>query len=194
MDKTDSKIRLFLEFSHNHPIQIQEVIPLLKYEEWNPQKMYYLPKHQYYYVFINDNELLSRIKGIESVLEDIKKIKEENSIRIEFNANGIDDKLNTDEDKYIFFAKVDIENFKFIYDYEKISKEKNKYTDIKIPILYALKGKIKVLLLNEKEDYDSEETERTNIEEKNNNNLNILTNSDIITTKNMYHFKMQLML
>ena len=184
MDKTDSKIRLFLEFSHNHPIQIQEVIPLLKYEEWNPQKMYYLPKHQYYYVFINDNELLSRIKGIESVLEDIKKIKEENSIRIEFNANGIDDKLNTDEDKYIFFAKVDIENFKFIYDYEKISKEKNKYTDIKIPILYALKGKIKVLLLNEKEDYDSEETERTNIEEKNNNNLNILTNSDIITTKN----------
>ncbi len=184
MDKTDSKIRLFLEFSHNHPIQIQEIIPLLKYEEWNPQKMYYLPKHQYYYVFINDNELLSRIKGLESVMEDIEKIQEENSIRIEFNANGIDDKLNTDEDKYIFFAKVDIENFKFIYDYEKISKEKNKYTDIKIPILYALKGKIKVLLLNEKEDYDSEESERTNIEEKNNNNLNILTNSDIITTKN----------
>ena len=97
MDKTDSKIRLFLEFSHNHPIQIQEVIPLLKYEEWNPQKMYYLPKHQYYYVFINDNELLSRIKGIESVLEDIKKIKEENSIRIEFNANEIYDFYVTEQ-------------------------------------------------------------------------------------------------
>ena len=118
MDKTDSKIRLLFEFSHSHPIQIQEVIPLLKYEEWNPQKMYYLPKHQYYYVFINDNELLSKIKGIETVSEDIERIQEENSIRIEFNANGIDDGLNSEDDKYIFFAKVDIENFKFIYDYE----------------------------------------------------------------------------
>ena len=85
MDKTDSKIRLFFEFSHSQPIQIQEVIPLLKYEEWNPEKMYYLPKHQYYYVFINDNELLSKIKGIDTVAEDIERIQEENSIRIEFN-------------------------------------------------------------------------------------------------------------
>ena len=50
MDKTDSKIRLFFEFSHSQPIQIQEVIPLLKYEVWIPQKMYYLPKHQYYMI------------------------------------------------------------------------------------------------------------------------------------------------
>ena len=182
MDKTDSKIRLFFEFSHSQPIQIQEVIPLLKYEEWNPEKMYYLPKHQYYYVFINDNELLSKIKGIDTVAEDIERIQEENSIRIEFNANGIDDGLNSEEDKYIFFAKVDIENFKFIYDYEKINKEKSKYIDPKIPIIYALKGKIKVLLLNEKEDYDDDNQNST--DDKNNMNLLTTTSNDITTTQN----------
>ena len=182
MDKTDSKIRLFFEFSHTHPIQIQEVIPLLKYEEWNPEKMYYLPKHQYYYVFINDNELLSKIKGIDSVIEDIERIQEENSIRIEFNANGIDDGLNSEDDKYIFFAKVDIENFKFIYDYEKINKEKSKYIDPKIPIIYALKGKIKVLLLNEKEDYDDDNQNST--DDKNNMNLLTTTSNDITTNQN----------
>jgi hypothetical protein len=182
MDKTDSKIRLFFEFSHSQPIQIQEVIPLLKYEEWNPQKMYYLPKHQYYYVFINDNELLSKIKGIDTVAEDIERIQEENSIRIEFNANGIDDGLNSEEDKYIFFAKVDIENFKFIYDYEKINKEKSKYIDPKIPIIYALKGKIKVLLLNEKEDYDDDNQNST--DDKNNMNLLTTTSNELTINQN----------
>ena len=182
MDKTDSKIRLFFEFSHTHPIQIQEVIPLLKYEEWNPQKMYYLPKHQYYYVFINDNELLSKIKGIDSVIEDIERIQEENSIRIEFNANGIDDGLNSEEDKYIFFAKVDIENFKFIYDYEKINKERNKYIDPKIPIIYALKGRIKVLLLNEKDEYDDDN--QNSIDDKNNMNLLTTTSNELTINQN----------
>ena len=182
MDKTDSKIRLFFEFSHTHPIQIQEVIPLLKYEEWNPEKMYYLPKHQYYYVFINDNELLSKIKGIDSVIEDIERIQEENSIRIEFNANGIDDNINSEEDKYIFFAKVDIENFKFIYDYEKINKERNKYIDPKIPIIYALKGRIKVLLLNEKDEYDDDN--QNSIDDKNNMNLLTTTSNELTINQN----------
>ena len=182
MDKTDSKIRLFFEFSHSQPIQIQEVIPLLKYEEWNPEKMYYLPKHQYYYVFINDNELLSKIKGIDSVIEDIERIQEENSIRIEFNANGIDDNINSEEDKYIFFAKVDIENFKFIYDYEKINKERNKYIDPKIPIIYALKGRIKVLLLNEKDEYDDDN--QNSIDDKNNMNLLTTTSNELTINQN----------
>ena len=182
MDKTDSKIRLLFEFSHSHPIQIQEVIPLLKYEEWNPEKMYYLPKHQYYYVFINDNELLSKIKGIDSVIEDIERIQEENSIRIEFNANGIDDNINSEEDKYIFFAKVDIENFKFIYDYEKINKERNKYIDPKIPIIYALKGRIKVLLLNEKDEYDDDN--QNSIDDKNNMNLLTTTSNELTINQN----------
>ena len=96
MEKTDAKVRLFLELSNPHPIQILNYIPLKEYKDWTPEKMYDYPKSQYYYAFINDEELISRMKKliklndpiekIESVVENIKE--QLNSSRIYIELNG----------------------------------------------------------------------------------------------------------
>ena len=151
MDKLDSKIRLFLELSCHKTIQILEIISLYKKENWSPLQMYYLPHEQYYYVWINDKSLLDNIRSLEKIPEDLNQLYNINNLRIEFNANNIEDnEQENDEVKYIILAKVNIENMSFIHDYEKIDREKLK--SYKIPLIYALKGKIKVLLLEEKDD------------------------------------------
>ena len=150
MDKLDSKIRLFLELSCQKAIQILEIISLYKNENWSPLQMYYLPHEQYYYVWINDKSLLEKINSLEKIPDDLNQLYNINNLRIEFNANNIEDNgQENDDEKYIILAKVNIENMSFIHDYEKIDREKLK--SYKIPIIYALKGKIKVLLLDQKD-------------------------------------------
>jgi hypothetical protein len=150
MDKLDSKIRLFLELSCHKTIQILDIIPLYKNDNWSPEQMYYLPHKQYYYVWINDKSLLDSIRLLEKIPDDLNQLYNINNLRIEFNANNIEDNgQGNDEEKYIILAKVNIEKMSFIHDYKKIDREKLK--SYKIPIIYALKGKIKVLLLEEKD-------------------------------------------
>ena len=101
MEKTDAKVRLFLELSNQHPIQILNYVPLKEYKDWTPEKMYEYPKSQYYYAFINDIELISRIKNlITSNYDDILNIKTEvenikdeltdSKISLEFNGCNIE--------------------------------------------------------------------------------------------------------
>ena len=101
MEKTDAKVRLFLELSHQYPIQILNYIPLKSYNDWNPEKMYEYPKSQYYYAFINDAELISRMKlllskeykNIEEIESDVDLIKEDltnQRISLEFNGCNIE--------------------------------------------------------------------------------------------------------
>ena len=100
MDKTDSKVRLFLELSHPHPIEILSYTPINPYEKWNPAKMYNKPNSQYYYAFINDKELISRVKGVllpnVHVLEEIEYIKDEIKNPIEFNGYNIEEFQETE--------------------------------------------------------------------------------------------------
>ena len=103
MQKTDAKIRLFLELSHPHPIQILDYIPLQSDDLWNPEMMYENPKTQLYYAFINDKELTSRLLflfdpeynyDINNISEEVNKIKEElkdSRISIEFNGCNIEE-------------------------------------------------------------------------------------------------------
>ena len=95
MDKTDSKVRLFLELSHPHPIQILSYTPLLSYEKWKPQKMYNKPNSQYYYAFINDKEVISHVKDIlnhnTNALEEIEYVKKNIRMPIEFNGYNIEE-------------------------------------------------------------------------------------------------------
>ena len=149
MDNKDSKIRLFLEFCHPKPIQILEVNPLIQESEWTFREMYAQPTEQSYYVWINDKNLLQEIQTPRNPEEDIERLKAEDSLRIEFNVNNIDDQnQNPDEEKEIILAKVNIENAKCIYDYSKFDKKKMK-EDYSTPIFYSLKGKIKTLLFDE---------------------------------------------
>ena len=101
MEKTDAKIRLFLELSNQHPIQILNYVALKDYKEWTPEKMYENPKAEYYYAFINDIELISRIKDLITLTyDDIAIIKEkvdnikdmllESNISLEFNGCNIE--------------------------------------------------------------------------------------------------------
>ena len=101
MEKTDAKVRLFLELSNQHPIQILNYVPLKDYKDWTPEKMYEHPRSQYYYAFINDIELISRIKHlITSNYDDITNIKTEvdnikdelidSKISLEFNGCNIE--------------------------------------------------------------------------------------------------------
>ena len=95
MDKTDSKVRLFLELSHPHPIQILSYTPLLSYEKWKPEKMYNKPNSQYYYAFINDKEVISHVKDIlnhnTNALEEIEYVKKNIRMPIEFNGYNIEE-------------------------------------------------------------------------------------------------------
>ena len=109
MEKTDAKIRLFLELSNQHPIQILNYVPLKVYKDWTPEKMYEYPKSQYYYAFINDEELISRMKHlvksnepverIENMVENIKKELINQRISIEFNGCNIEDFDNVEKNR-----------------------------------------------------------------------------------------------
>ena len=151
MDNKDSKIRLFLEFCHTKPIQILDVYPLFNESEWTPKQMYDSPSNQSIYVWITDRTLLDELQTPRSPEDDIDRIKTYDQIRIEFNVNSIDEpNQNPDDEKEIVLAKVNIENAKCIYDYNKLDKKKLK-DDYSIPVFYALKGRIKTLLYDEQE-------------------------------------------
>ena len=132
MEKTDAKIRLFLELSHQHPIQILNYLPLKKPEEWNPEKMYEHPKSQYYYAFINDNELISRINDslsqnidkfsdITNIIKEIKNELENLNISIEFNGCNIDifDDLEKNKQKIPIINENNEENVNNINNIEE---------------------------------------------------------------------------
>lgn len=177
MDKTDSKIRLFFEMTFQKDVQITSYIPLRNYEEsWKPENMYEHPNHQYYYVFINDPELISRIKEEENkgqehlykftkYLEQSPQYNINTDFLVEFNANSLIDfsNGNKNEEQYAVFTRISIDDFSFINDYKTANKgellEKNK------PLIYANRGKIKELLIGEK------------IEMNKNNDENNLNNS-----------------
>jgi len=98
MEKTDAKVRLFLELSNPRQIQILNYLPLKSFQDWNPEQMYEHPKSQYYYAFINDDELISRIKDLltsnnQNIEKEILEIKEElrmSKISIEFNGCNVE--------------------------------------------------------------------------------------------------------
>lgn len=93
MDTTDSKVRLFLELSHPHPIEILSYTPLYPYKKWNPEKMYNKPKSQYYYAFINDRDFIRRkraeLMGEEDDNDSLKNDKKHFSF--EFNGYNIEE-------------------------------------------------------------------------------------------------------
>ena len=154
MHKTDSKIRLLFELTFQKDVQIISYIPLRSYSgSWKPETMYNQPSNQYYYVFINDSELINRIKtefqNQDDLFNLIKSLeKGHNNFLIELNTNAILDETKFDEEKYAVFARLDVEDFSFIYDYKNTQKEdlldKNK------PLIYASQGRIKELLIGEK--------------------------------------------
>ena len=188
MDKTDAKVRLFLELSNQRQIQIMNYLPLKSFQDWNPEKMYENPEKQYYYGFINDDELISRIKNIftinsNRIEKEILEIKEElkmSKISIEFNGCSVEtfeeleknrqkvsilndneeenndsriSNINTNE-KYVVFCRFLLENFGFIHNYEKLSRDDmNKLFEK--PVIYALKGRIKTLLNIRKKEFES---------------------------------------
>ena len=95
MDITDSKVRLFLELSHPHPIEILSYTPLYPYKKWNPEKMYNKPKSQYYYAFINDKDFIAwkRAALMGDPEDDNESIKTEKKYlsSIEFNGYNIEE-------------------------------------------------------------------------------------------------------
>ena len=98
MEKTDAKVRLFLELSNPRQIQILNYLPLKSFQDWNPERMYEHPKSQYYYAFINEEELISRMKDLflsdnQNIEKEILEIKEElrmSKISIEFNGCNVE--------------------------------------------------------------------------------------------------------
>ena len=190
MDKTDSKIRLFFELTYQKEVEIKSFIPLKNFSEsWKPEKMYKQPKSQYYYVFINDPELIKIIKKEEKKGQDhlyeIAKIMEtnpeyifDNSCLIEFNANSIieNDIKKPNEEQYVVFTRISIDDFNFINDYKTASK-KHLLDDNK-PLIYANKGRIKEFLndinneennLNNSEAGNKDEKKDEDIDDKINN-------------------------
>ena len=155
MHKTDSKVRLLFELTFQKDVQIISYIPLRSYSSsWKPESMFNKPDKQYYYVFINDSELINRLKKIEKQNQDnsynlIKSLEKGHSnLLIELNTNAILDETKFNQEKYAVFARLNVEDFSFIYDYKTASKydllEKNK------PLIYASQGRIKELLIGEK--------------------------------------------
>ena len=192
MYKTDSKVRLFLELSHPHPIQILSYTPIYSYEKWNPEKMYNKPNSQYYYAFINDKEVINKVKEVLNpdvhVLEEIEYIKKDIEMPIEFNGYNIEEYQeneniskannsnpldnndnndnnkdsnipnNIDEEKYVVFCRFHLKDFGFIHDFNKMQNED--FIRIKnIPIVYALKGRIKSLIDFRKKEIESKKGE-----------------------------------
>lgn len=176
MYETDAKVRLFLELSHPHQIQILSYTPLCSYEKWNPKKMYNKPNSQYYYAFINDKEVISKVKTLLNpdvhVLEEIENVKEEIELPIEFNGYNIEEfqesenlsksnintsnnpnSENNDDNKLI---NVDEEKYvvfcrfslkNFGFIHDYSKIQKKDINAIlRTPIIYALKGRIKTLI------------------------------------------------
>ena len=155
MHKTDRNVRLLFELTFQKDVQIISYIPLRSYSSsWKPESMFNKPDKQYYYVFINDSELINRLKKIEKQNQDnsynlIKSLEKGHSnLLIELNTNAILDETKFNQEKYAVFARLNVEDFSFIYDYKTASKydllEKNK------PLIYASQGRIKELLIGEK--------------------------------------------
>ena len=213
MESTDSKVRLFLELYHPHPIQILSYTPLNSYEKWKPENMYAKPKSQYYYAFINDKEVIQKVKGVLNpdvhVLEEIEYIKQEIDMPIEFNGYNIEEyqevenasksnlynaspnneinndnndnkdsnnanNNNYDEEKYVVFCRFHLKDFGFIHDFTKLQKEDiNKIYSI--PIVYALKGRIKSLINSRLKEIESKKGEETtNLH----SNINVVPSED----------------
>jgi hypothetical protein len=93
MDKTDSKVRIFLELSHPRPIQILSYTPIYPYEKWEPKEMYSKKNSQYYYAFINDKKVIDKFKksinkkvNLEDIYKEIENAK--NGIIMPFEFNG----------------------------------------------------------------------------------------------------------
>ena len=155
MDKTDSKIRLFFELTYQKEVQITNFIPLKDYStsSWCPEKMYSHPHKQNYYVFINDPELINRIKegeveGQDYLFDLSDMLEKPNDLLIEFNANSIEDNSKkTDEEQYTVFSRITIDNFSFINDYATVTKAQ--LMDENRPLIYATQGRIKEYLLDE---------------------------------------------
>jgi hypothetical protein len=161
MNKTDSKIRLLFELTAQRDVQITSFQSLRNYSNsWNPEIMYSKPSNQYYYVFINDIELINIIKlgekyGQEYLLnlvQSLEKGKEDfesrNYLLFELNANAIVDPKKFNEEKYVVFARIDVDDFNFINDYTKANEEE--YLKKNKPLIYADKGRIKEYLIGEK--------------------------------------------
>jgi hypothetical protein len=174
MDKTDSKVRLFLELSHPHPVQILSYTPIYPYEKWEPKEMYTKKNSQYFYAFVNDKEVIEKLKrnintraNIEDILDDINNAEKGIIMPFEFNGEIIDESIpkpqvikeekneeeeekvkniiDLDEEKYVVFCRFNLKKFGFIHKYEKIQREDLDKLK-KYPIVYALKGGIKFLL------------------------------------------------
>ena len=174
MDKTDAKVRLFLELSHPHPIQILSYTPIYPYEKWDPMEMYTKSNREYYYAFVNDKEVIEKLKNnintranLEEMIDDIKNAKRGIIMPFELNGEIVDEsipnpqiikddkndeaeekvknELNLDEEKFVVFCRFNLKKFGFIHKYEKIQKEDLDKLK-KYPIVYALKGGIKFLL------------------------------------------------
>lgn len=82
VDETDAKIRLLLELSNQKEIQILSYTPLRDYKLWSPKRMYNNPIKPYYYVFINDRELIRKVREIIG-----------GSYEMKININTFNDKL-----------------------------------------------------------------------------------------------------
>ena len=174
MDKTDSKVRLFLELSHPHPIQIISYTPICPYEKWDPKEMYSKSNSQYFYAFVNDKEVIEKLKKsintkahLEEMVDDVNSAKRGIIMPFEFNGEIVDESIPNpqiikeekneeeeekvkneiilDEEKFVVFCRFNLKKFGFIHKYEKIQKEDLERLK-KYPIVYALKGGIKFLL------------------------------------------------
>ena len=147
MDKTDSKVRLFLELSHPRQIQIISSTSLMPSDKWNPEKMYEKPTSQYYYAFINDKEVIERVK--EEILPGSPTTEIKAKTPIEFNGYSIEDYTekekmnnpedseiqnsdnndknnvneNNDEEKYVIFCRFYLKNFGFVYNFNRLQED-----------------------------------------------------------------------
>jgi hypothetical protein len=162
MEKTDAKVRLFLELSHQYPIQILNYIPLKSYNDWNPEKMYEYPKSQYYYAFINDAELISRMKlilskeykNIEEIESDVDLIKEDlTNQRISLEFNGCNIEIFEDLEDIEMRSKTELneENKK-----TKTKLKNNKKIENKAPIVFIQKKTLR------KEDEEDKKIKKKN--------------------------------
>ena len=173
MHKTDSKIRLLFELTAQRDVQITSFQSLRDYStSWKPEIMYNKPSNQYYYVFINDTELINIIKsgekaGQENLINLVQSLENgredfesNNYLLFELNENAIVDQKKFNEEKYIVFARINVDDFNFIYDYKKAEKfdllKKNK------PLIYADKGRIKEYLIGEKFSNNKNNNEENN--------------------------------
>jgi len=119
MDKTDSKVRLFLELSHPRPIQILSYTPIYPYDKWEPKEMYNKKNSQYYYAFINDKKVIEKLKkninkksSLDDIIEEINNAKKGIIMPFEFNGYNIENLQDFEiTDKPIkSLAKATVEN------------------------------------------------------------------------------------